>query len=175
VGIVVRGARAADADGIGEANVRAWQAAYPGLLPQDYLDGLRVEDRAGFWREVLRAADPRRRVLVADVAGRVAGFCDVCVAPADPPSPATGELRVINVHPDHWGAGVGGALLTAAEGALAGLGHRVAQLWVLPGNHRARAIYEHRGWTADGTSRIARGTEVSFPQVRYLRRIDGGA
>lgn len=38
----VRTARPTDAAAMGALVVRAWQAAYRGLMPDDYLDGLTV-------------------------------------------------------------------------------------------------------------------------------------
>ena len=44
--MLIRPAEAADALAVARVHVRAWQAAYRTLLPQDYLDRLRPEDRA---------------------------------------------------------------------------------------------------------------------------------
>ena len=44
--VTVRHARAGDAPDLGLVHVRAWQAAYRGQMPDDYLDGLRPEERA---------------------------------------------------------------------------------------------------------------------------------
>jgi hypothetical protein len=41
----VRPARPDDALPVAGVHVRSWQAAYRGLLPDDYLDGLRAEER----------------------------------------------------------------------------------------------------------------------------------
>ena len=46
---------------IAEVHVRSWKGAYPGLIPQSYLDALRAEDRVGAWDETLAdSAWPRR-------------------------------------------------------------------------------------------------------------------
>ena len=47
--VTVRPATVADAPAMGRLVVRAWQAAYRGHMPDDYLDGLRPEDRAAYW------------------------------------------------------------------------------------------------------------------------------
>lgn len=44
--IHIRPAVAEDASAMARAHVRSWQAGYRGLLPADYLDALRPEDRA---------------------------------------------------------------------------------------------------------------------------------
>lgn len=48
--VVVRDATADDADALGVLHVRAWQAAYRGAMPDDYLDGLNAADRAELWQ-----------------------------------------------------------------------------------------------------------------------------
>jgi hypothetical protein len=58
---VIRNASIDDADAIGAVVVRAWQAAYRGIMPDDYLDGLRAEQRAAMWQRVLADLGPDRR------------------------------------------------------------------------------------------------------------------
>jgi ribosomal protein S18 acetylase RimI-like enzyme len=165
--ITVRRATAADAGAMGRAVVRAWQAAYRGHMPDDYLDGLRAEDRAAYWEAALRRDDLPGTVLVVERDGEVVGFA--AVGPSPDPQGA-GELYAINLDPDHWGAGAGRALLEAAQAELARLGFAETVLWVLPGNARARRFYEIAGWVADGSERTAEVFGVTVPEVRYRRR-----
>ena len=62
--VTVRRATVADAPAMGRVVVRAWQAAYRGHMPDDYLDGLRAEDRAAYWEGVLGREDLRGTILV---------------------------------------------------------------------------------------------------------------
>ena len=55
------------------------------------------------------------------------------------------ELYAIYVHPDHWGTGVGQALLEHAEAELAKT-CAAASLTCTVGNVRARRFYERNGW-----------------------------
>src|SRR5215207_4157273 len=75
--VTVRPARIPDAPARGRVVVRAWQVAYRGHMPDDYLDGLRAEDRAAYWEEVLRREDLRGTILVAERDGEVVGFAAV--------------------------------------------------------------------------------------------------
>lgn len=165
--VTVRPATAADAPAMGRLVVRAWQAAYRGHMPDDYLDGLRAEDRADYWDGMLRREDLRGVVLVAERAGEVIGFA----AAGPSPDPAgAGELFAINLDPGHWGTGAGRALLEAAQAELVRMGFAEMVLWVLPGNARARRFYEIAGWVADGSSRTSEVFGVTVPEVRYRRR-----
>ena len=44
--VLIRPAKSDDALEVARVHVRSWQAAYRGLLPDDYLDDLRAEERA---------------------------------------------------------------------------------------------------------------------------------
>jgi GNAT superfamily N-acetyltransferase len=166
--VTVRRATLEDAPALGRVHVRAWRAAYRGQMPDDYLDGLRPEDRAAGWERGLRRDRDQDPVLVVERDGEVVGFA--LVGPAEDPAGA-GELYAINVDPDHWGTGAGRALLAAAEAELARLGYAEAVLWVLPGNQRARRFYQIAGWATDGTGRTAEVQGVVVPEVRYRRRL----
>jgi ribosomal protein S18 acetylase RimI-like enzyme len=165
--VTVRPATVADAPAMGQLVVRAWQAAYRGQMPDDYLDGLRAEERAAYWDGVLRREDRRGVILVAERDGEVVGFA---AAGPSPDPQGAGELYAINVDPDHWGGGAGRALLGAAQAELDRMGFAESVLWVLPGNARARRFYERAGWAADGTEKTSEAFGVSFDEVRYRRR-----
>ena len=165
--VTVRPATVADAPAMGRLHVRAWQAAYRGQMPDDYLDGLRAADRAAHWESTLRREDLRGVLLVAERAGEVIGFA--AVGPSRDPEGA-GELYVINLDPDHWGTGAGRALLEAAQTELARPGFDEWVLWVLSGNARARRFYEVAGWAADGTERTSEVFGTTVHEVRYRRR-----
>ncbi len=162
--VTVRRATVDDAAALGSVHVRAWRAAYRGQMPDDYLDGLRAEERATMWRGWFDRSRTDRVLLVAELDGAVAGFA--VAGPAEDP-PGVGELYAVNVDPDHWGAGAGRALLAAVRDALAEFGHGEAVLWVLPGNARARRVYEADGWIADGAERTMDILGVTVSEVRY--------
>ena len=163
----IRRATAADASAMGRVAVRAWQSAYRGHMPDDYLDGLRSEDRAAYWEGVLGREDLQGTILVVERGGEVVGFA--AVGPSPDPQGA-GELYAINLDPDHWGTGTGRALLGEAQAELARLGFGETVLWVLTGNARARRFYEIAGWVADGSERTTEIFGVTVPEVRYRRR-----
>ena len=63
--VVVRPARVDDADAIAAVHVRAWQDTYRGAMPDDFLDGMSIEERALRWRDGLSAGADDRATLVA--------------------------------------------------------------------------------------------------------------
>ena len=147
--------------------MRAWQVAYRGLMPDDYLLGLRPEDRAR--RYNFASVDPTLpQTVVAVEADAILGFATT--APGrDADTADQGEICALYVEPDVWGRGVGRALAAAARGNLCRLGFTQAMLWVVAGNARARQFYQADGWTPDGQHRVQQIWSVTVDTMRYRR------
>jgi len=168
----VRTARPADAAGIGLVHVRSWQAAYPGLIPQDFLDALHPDKRAEGWRQYLDGGPRAREALLVTEGGTgVDGFALVGPSRDEDGAGGPGEVYALYVLPERWRRGAGRELMTAALDALGGFGFAEATLWVLEGNDRARRFYEAVGWTADGATKTETPQGFSITEVRYRYRI----
>ncbi len=149
----MRGARASDAGGIAVVHVGSWRAAYRGLVPDELLDRLSVREREAKWRELL--ADGRGLVLVAEVGGRIGGFCSAEMPSRDEDTgPHVAEVSGLYVAPELWRRGVGTALLGAAMDELWRRGYIEATLWVFAANATGRAFYSGLGWRPDGTEDV---------------------
>lgn len=166
----IRRATFADADAIGRVHVRAWQAAYRGVMPDRFLDGLDPAQRAAMWRERLRHDEESVDTLVAIDAGAVVGFA-VAGSARDEDAGGAGELHAINLTPEAWGRGIGSELLAASEDVLGAHGYDEAFLWVARDNDRARSFYEQHGWVADGGERTAEVLGARVDEVRYRKRL----
>lgn len=159
-----------DAMAVAIVHVRAWQAAYRGLMPDDYLAGLRPQERARHYD--FAGLDPARpRTLVAVEADTVLGFATVSPA-RDEDVRGSGELCALYVEPDCWGRGIGQALASAACDHLYRQGFRKAVLWVVAENGRAQRFYRADGWTADELRRPQRIWNVTVDTVRYSRVLE---
>lgn len=154
----LRPAVPADAPAVARVHVRAWQAGYRGLMPAEYLDGLRPEDRAARYT-FGRPDGPRTTVALLD--GTIVGFSTI-----------NGPLlAALNVDPDAWSRGVGRALIAQARADLAAAGVTEANLWVLVGNTRAERFYTRDGWTTDGTRRSETVWGITVDEIAYRRRL----
>jgi len=122
--------------------------------------------RRSRWRTRHRGTGTQPPTLVAERNGEILGFVAVG-ASRDPGT--DGELFAIYVHPDHWGTGVGHALIEAGEAELRRLGHKDSILWVLDDNPRARRFYELAGWSPDGEARDIRIFGFDVSEVRYAK------
>jgi GNAT superfamily N-acetyltransferase len=158
-----------DALAVAHVHVRAWQAAYRAVMPEDYLAGLRPEERARYYD--FGTLDPARpRTLVAIDADTILGFATISPA-RDADAGGQGELCALYVDPDCWGRGIGRALATAARGDLHRLGFSKAMLWVVAGNARAEQFYRADGWSPDGLRRARQVGNVTVATVRYSRAL----
>ncbi|MGH3397477.1 MAG: GNAT family N-acetyltransferase [Streptosporangiaceae bacterium] len=167
----IRRAQASDAGAIAVVHVRSWQAAYRGLLPQDYLDGLDPGPRVARWEQRLAERDwPRGGVLVAEDAGQVVGLTNFCPSRDDDLDlRAVGEITMIYLLAAAWGRGHGRELMAGALAALRQAGYGEAALWVLDTNQRARRFYEAGGWRTDGAAKQEPWRDAGFTlsEVRY--------
>ncbi len=166
----------ADADRVAEINVRGWQHAYAGLMPDELLAGLQTAPRAERLRARFAQGESADGYVATDADDVVNGYCwfgdyrpdddvpDPVSRTGSDPASVWGEIYAIYVDPDLIGTGAGAALMRAA---LADLEPRPVAVWVLEGNTHARAFYERFGFRLDGarTDFDAGGTPV--PEVRY--------
>jgi ribosomal protein S18 acetylase RimI-like enzyme len=156
--IAVRRAVEGDAAAIAAVHVRAWQAAYRGIVADAILDRLTVEDRERMWTDLLAGGADAPATTVAEVDGAVAGFCTVATPSRDEDAPpCTAEIPALYVDPDRRRRGIGATLLGAALRGLEQGGWERVTLWVFSGNDAARAFYARFGFEPDGTSRPIEG------------------
>ncbi len=167
----LRRASGADASAVAAAHVRSWQAAYRGIVPDDFLDNLDVGARAGRYAfDLVAPDDPETWIAVEGEV--VLGL--VTVSPSrDEDLRGMGEVRALYVIPDRWRSGVGSALMVEAVQLLLDRGFTEAALWVLEDNARGRRFYEAAGWRPDGgTQRLAIGGR-ELGEVRYRKALTG--
>ena len=163
---MIRDARLEDAAELARVHVISWQTAYRGLIDQGFLDAMDVAARIENWDRILR--QHQGRVLVAEAADGVAGFCTVGLST----DLGWGEVYSIYLDPGHWGVGLGRDLLDAGEQALSADGHGRALLWVLDTNQRARAFYERQGWVVGKPIRIEYIGGRDVNEVRYEKSLE---
>ncbi|MFJ9825243.1 GNAT family N-acetyltransferase [Streptomyces sp. NPDC101160] len=149
-----------------------WQAAYTGIVPQSFLEGMTVEaDIQQRRRHFERSKEGMTNLVAVDAHGRVVGWA--CLGPfrGNGRSTATGELYALYVQPSLIGSGIGRTLLEAVHAHAHADGFGLMLLWVLTDNTRARRFYEQAGYTADGAAQSDDYDGTSVPEVRYRRAL----
>lgn len=164
--------READIDAVAALRMRGWQTAYTGLIPQNFLDTMSVEDhaqrrRAGFNSSRGTVWD----LVAADKNDVPVGW--VCLGPyrGETDAAAPGEIYALYVEPVLMGQGIGRALMDAVHHRAEAEGFANVLLWVLRDNARARRFYAAAGYVSDGAvdSDLYDGTAVD--EVRYRRSL----
>ncbi len=121
-------------------------------------------------RTLDRFDDPAVTNLVAEDAGRVAGFT-VCGPSRDEDVGADiGEIHTFFVSPERWRRGAGRALMDSALDDLRRRGYRRCTVWSFAANDRANAFYEACGFARDGAERTEE-TWAHLLEVRYRQAL----
>lgn len=162
----IRRAVETDALNVARVHVQAWQAAYRGIVPDDYLDSLSIEKREAIWKESIQRGIPE--LWVADFPLGIVGWVAFGSSRDSDAEAGAGELEAIYVAPEYWATGIGRALWLVAYRRLKELGFSSATLWVLAGNARAIRFYHAAGFQPnhDSQKEISLGGK-SLKEVRY--------
>ena len=167
--VTVRAATIGDTEAIARVHARSWQAAYRGVVPDDFLEGLSDAVWVDRWRTIFTEPQAGARTLVRDEGDEVTGFARIGpVRDPDPPGPGWDEVYAIYLDPRAWGRGAGSDLLRAALDTVAD-GVPGVSLWVFRDNARARAFYERHGFEVDGLEQDLTIGGRPVPEVRYRR------
>jgi GNAT superfamily N-acetyltransferase len=144
----VRAGEPADAKQISELAVRSWREGFRGIVP-DEIDPERAWRPDRIEARLSRRVDDGAAILVAEVAGRLAGFVLHGPSRDDDAAATTGEIWALYVDPDRWRAGVGRALVDAALDDLRRRGFRESSVWTLAESPRNLRFYEALGFELD--------------------------
>ena len=142
--IVLRTATPGDAAGIAAVRVDSWRATYRGIIPDAYLDAMKVEDSTALWSKVLSADTQKTSVFVAERGGDIIGFAagkmmDVEKFGFD------AELAAIYMRPEAQRNGIGRRLVGLVADAHQEQGAQGLLVWVLANNKVARQFYDRLG------------------------------
>ena len=168
----VRPAAPRDAKAIAEIHVATWQAAYQGVIPDDFLKAMTVEKRLAYWREAIEFSDPQ--ILVAVDADTVIGFVGFDRSRDAGTKSTVGEIWALYITPEHWRQGAGLALWDGARDGLKDEGCTQVTLWVLVANERALQFYEQAaGFKREMASlRTTAFGSTKLEEIRLKRPID---
>ena len=144
--VTVRDATPADAAQVAAIARASWTETYRDIFEPSFIEDFlvthyRVEDLARGAERAAEADD--RHFLVAERAGDVVAFAQFAVGPRGP------ELFRIYADPNHYGSGVGHALLEELHRRLAGRVDGYV-LDVHPRNERGLAFYRRHGFVVAG-------------------------
>jgi GNAT superfamily N-acetyltransferase len=170
----VRPATPADAEQIAKLRVASWRHAYEGVVPAEWLAGMRPESSIPSWAELAKAPPPAALLVTADAHDQPVAFCAVSEARQRTdrhPTKRTAELCAIYADPAVLGKGAGSAVHEAALKWLTQQGFEHAVLWVLERNPLGIHFYRTKGWTPDGTQAELTIGGQPLSELRYARSL----
>jgi ribosomal protein S18 acetylase RimI-like enzyme len=155
--LVLRTAVLADARPIAAFHTDCWNEAYRGMVPQDYLDRITVEDREIRWHD--RLTSPLRQTWMALRGDHVVGVASS--GRSDEVDLPALELMSLYVAADHRGGALAEQLLSRS------IGSAPAHLLVFEENRRAQAFYRKHRFRAVGHRQL--DADTGIPEVRMVR------
>ena len=146
-----------DAPMMAEVIMRSWEAAYKGIIPEDFImqkNSTRLEQaRASFSRE-----NTTRYVIELDK--NIVGIMTVAPPNDDDVDESFYELHNIYLLPEYYRQGIGTIAMEFAYQIARDLGKTEMTVWLLAENLSAKRFYEKCGFTTDGSLKI---TEYGIP------------
>ena len=145
---LIREAKIEDACGAATVKVLTWQAAYRGIIPDDYLSAMDIDKYTERHKEFLGIADAGHQ-FVAEYDGQIIGILSLTKCRDDDKSDS-GAIEAIYLLQEHWDKGYGKKLMDFAIDKLREHGYSEICIWTLDENTRARKFYEKCGFSFDG-------------------------
>lgn len=139
--MLVRTATTEDARAIAAVRNETWQSAYRGIIADEYLDAMSLDDATTRFAQGLTS--PEEHFFVAEDAGAVIGF-SACGRERERGNASPGEIYAIYVRPGRQRSGAGRMLFRASVARLVAEGFRSMLVWSLAAN-RSNGFYERMG------------------------------
>jgi GNAT superfamily N-acetyltransferase len=133
---LIRKAVPEDAAGIAHVHINSWKTTYKGIVSDDYLDALNVQERRGRWEDILDG--PHQTYVCALQTGGIAGFVSIG---RERDKIYDGELYAIYLLKENQRSGIGSGLFRFAMAELKAQGHSNMLVWVLKENPSKHFYY----------------------------------
>lgn len=163
--IIIREALPEDAYEYAACHISSWRSAYKGIVPDEYLDNLSIDQGAEKFKQNLdELKDYAYYCAIHE--NKIVGIL-IFGKSRDEDKPNSGEVCAIYLTEEFWGKGYGGKMMNYAKDALKRIGYNEIIVWVLAENSRARRFYEKCNFIFDGTKKKI---EIGKPlvEIRYM-------
>lgn len=163
--VVIRKTKFNDLIKVSEIVISSWKTAYRGIIADEYLDSLTVEQnyqkRVNDYNE--------NNFVVAELNGEIVGFCRFRFENVyNEKFPEIDcELCALYVKPDYKGKGIGKKLINYVINNCKSNGYKKMILWCFKDNYPSRMFYEKTGGIYGGEDVIVRG-DKPYKKVCYI-------
>jgi GNAT superfamily N-acetyltransferase len=162
----IRVATAGDADAIAALHTENWRSTYRGLLSDDYLDRLIVEERRTLWRQRMASPPANQHVIVGTEEGKIIGFSSMLGNEDEQWGNMLDNLHVVA---QRKGQGLGVQLMReTAKWFQQNFPDKSMYLWVLEKNDAARGFYERHGASNEEAQIWSSPDGGALPVLRYV-------
>lgn len=162
---IIKTATINDVNIISEIYALSWKSAYKGIVPQKYLDELKLDYWVPRFQGWMLENCLKACILYVD---NIPVGCVTYRNSRDEKLPAWGEIPSIYLHPDYYHKGYGKNLLTYALYKLKNDGYTNCYLWVLSENNNAIKFYEQNGFKFNGDTCISIIMNNNLTELRYV-------
>jgi len=139
----IRVASVEDAEQIAYVHVNSWRTSYRNLVSEEYLAGLKVEDRTKLWQNILANYQSKNITYVAEKQGQIVGFINGGQA-RNKEMPYEAEVYAFYLLEEYQRQGIGSLLFKKITDSFQEVGYKSMMLWVLKDNP-SYAFYQKQG------------------------------
>ena len=162
--IIIRNVKKEDLWSVSSIVVEGWKSAYRGIIDDEFLDSLKVEDNYN-----KRLKDYQENgFIVAEIDNEVVGFCRYTINNlfSQDVKDIDCELCAIYVKPDMKRQGIGSALFQYVIQEQKKNENQKMILWCLKENYNSRKFYEKMGGILFSENEIEKGGK-KYKEVGY--------
>ncbi|KSU83311.1 L-amino acid N-acyltransferase YncA [Fictibacillus enclensis] len=168
----IRKALPGDEEAIAFVHVDSWRTTYKGIVDEEYLQNMSVEDRKEMWKGIIENPLPENYLFVASINQEIIGFC------SGGPNrsgryPYDGELYAIYILQEYQRRSIGTSLIRRLAQSHLDSGYHTMMVWVLQDNP-CKIAYERLGGILLGKEEIQIGNQelveeaIGFDLARLL-------
>lgn len=166
--IIIRALTVEDVLGAAEIRVIGWKSAYKGIVDDEHLDSLSIEEQTKKFEKSVNSDN----FVVAIQDGKVVGFCRFVYDNSFSPNIdyVDCELTAIYVHPDFKGKGIGTKLFQYVLDRFNNQNKATMILWCLADNINSIKFYKHMGGEIKETKQATIGNK-NYEEVGIIYNV----
>jgi GNAT superfamily N-acetyltransferase len=168
MGLHIRKALQKDAFEYAVNHIACWRAAYKGILSDEYLNSMNVEQITEANLRILGESGIYKCYYAEHNKAMIGRL--VINKSRDEDKTDLGEIAAMYLLSEFWGKGYGREMMEFSLAELKRMGHDDVLLWVLEANSRARRFYEKCGFAFDGAKKEII-IDTSHTEMRYVRAL----
>jgi len=162
--VKIRKAVVTDASAIATININTWKVAYKGIIPQDHLDSLSINDKIPRWEKAINDLTVNKKELFVAEISDLNGSEIVGFSMGGPSNfeeyKIDGDLYAIYVLPKYWKQGIGTLLFNSVITYFLFKNFKTMVIWALKENSACEFYKKMGGLQKFNKTITYEGTEL---------------